>query len=201
MHGAGHLILEPNKGAVLPVILQYPDFHATNPGEGVTGVTYDLVLVRYAILSGHATGNANSWLTKTLRASVIAQVVDSGSRTTLVDAARVEANDWWNGALLTLSVGANTFHRVVNDFVAGTDTLHFDPLSFELAVADVYDLLFWDELGHGNYLMSFGRDEINTGGSVGGLLVYHVQLIADETVLYNGSAQIHESLAITQKRS
>jgi len=200
MHGASNIILTPNTGAVLPVILQYPDFHATTPGERVTGVTYNLLTVRYSILSGHCRGgvNQNAWITKTMKPNFIAlQLADSGSRTTIVDSALTQIEDYWNGALLSLYAGEGDFHRVVNDFVAATDTLHFDPLHFEVAAGDEYNLEFWHENGHGVYILPFSKDELGTNG----LLVYHVELTADATVFYTGFAQIDESLCLIKMKS
>lgn len=50
---------------------------------------------------------------------------DAGSSTTtLVDAARTEADDYWNGQWLIMKTGANAgLARLITDFVAATDTI------------------------------------------------------------------------------
>lgn len=49
---------------------------------------------------------------------------DSGSTTTLVDAALTQADDYWNGGYITITAGPNYGEtRIVLDFVAGTDTV------------------------------------------------------------------------------
>lgn len=52
----------------------------------------------------------------------------SGTTTTLVDAARIEIDDYWNGALLIFRSGTNIgFTAVVTDFDAASDTIIFTP--------------------------------------------------------------------------
>lgn len=52
---------------------------------------------------------------------------DSGTTTTLVDAARTEADDFWNDMLLVIIAGTNVGQaRRISDFVAATDTITVD---------------------------------------------------------------------------
>ncbi|MCF7836107.1 hypothetical protein K9N08_00405, partial [Candidatus Gracilibacteria bacterium] len=58
----------------------------------------------------------------------IASTADSGTTTTIVDAALTQADDYWNGYALEFTSGSNNGEVVfVTDFVAATDTLTFTP--------------------------------------------------------------------------
>ena len=56
------------------------------------------------------------------------RTADSGTTTTLVDAANTEVDDFWNGALLVFRTGTHDGRvAIVTDFVAATDTITFAP--------------------------------------------------------------------------
>ncbi len=58
----------------------------------------------------------------------IIETADSGSTTTLVDAALTQADDFWNGALLVFTGGANnSYSAIVTDFDAASNTITFTP--------------------------------------------------------------------------
>jgi len=57
---------------------------------------------------------------------------DSGTTTTLVDNALTQGDDYWNFGKITIVKGGVTYHRIVQDFVASSDTITFD---VELPVA------------------------------------------------------------------
>jgi len=73
-------------------------------------------------------------------AGVSANTADSGTTTTLVDAALTEINDYWNGFKITMNDGANSgLVGVVTDFDAASDTLTVT--AFPSAIGtDSYDL-------------------------------------------------------------
>lgn len=53
--------------------------------------------------------------------------VDSGTASTVVDDARTEANDFWNGMVLEFTSGDNEGQaRVISDFTAADDTITLD---------------------------------------------------------------------------
>jgi len=67
---------------------------------------------------------------------------DSGTTTTLVDNALTQANDFWNYGLITLTKAGVTESRIVDDFVAGTDTVSWSvPTSFAVDGATTYVLI------------------------------------------------------------
>lgn len=51
---------------------------------------------------------------------------DSGSTTTLVDSALTQANDFWTHGLIEITHGGILYRRIVEDFVAATDTITLD---------------------------------------------------------------------------
>lgn len=58
---------------------------------------------------------------------VTGQTVDSGTTVTIVDAARTEADDYWNEGVIEFTSGDNDGEkRAVRDFDAGSDTLYLD---------------------------------------------------------------------------
>jgi len=75
-------------------------------------------------------------------------VVDSGTASTIVDAARIEADDLWNGIPLAIEdiTDGNVYQTEVEDFVASTDTLTFgnlpvkDGVALAVAAGDKYTL-------------------------------------------------------------
>ena len=65
----------------------------------------------------------NDWLIKGLR-----QTADSGTTTTLVDAALTQGDQRWRGALLIFRSGSNDgYTAIVTDFDAASDTITFTP--------------------------------------------------------------------------
>jgi hypothetical protein len=76
-------------------------------------------------------------------ALVTAQTADAGStQTTVRDAARTEADDFWNGKLIRFTSGALAGQsRIITDFLAATDDIVYDPLTAAGASAgDLYDI-------------------------------------------------------------
>lgn len=76
--------------------------------------------------------------------------VDSGSTTTLVDNALTQADDYWNGAELSVEIATNLWEkRVVDDFVASSDTISVatnDAFTATTA-SKAYRLLQYERLG------------------------------------------------------
>jgi hypothetical protein len=76
-------------------------------------------------------------------AMVAAGEADSGTATTLVDAALIEADDVWNGNVIKFTNGANNgLFRTITDFVDGTNTLTFAPaVPAAVGIGDTYDIV------------------------------------------------------------
>lgn len=74
---------------------------------------------------------------------------DSGGASTLVDDARTEADDYWNGLPIevTDATDGHAEQSYITDFVALTDTLTFGALSFAVAAGDTYRILGKPVLG------------------------------------------------------
>jgi len=83
-----------------------------------------------------------------------------GSTTTMVDAARTEADDVWNGAWILFTSGAVSGQcRLIVEFVASTDTITFAPettasigsgITYEILPNGAVDLQSW--VGTANFL-------------------------------------------------
>lgn len=94
---------------------------------------------------------------------------DSGSTTTMVDAARTEADDFWNGALLVFSSGTNVSRAaLVTGFDAASDTLTFVPALADAVTTEQYALipgLGWADvqawLGTAVTTVAGGRPDVN----------------------------------------
>lgn len=82
-------------------------------------------------------------ITTTLSAS---DTADSGSTTTLIDAARTEVNDFWNGYELKILSGSNSgLVRAITDFVAVEDKLVFAALPYAIVAGVEYSLYLSSE--------------------------------------------------------
>lgn len=68
---------------------------------------------------------------------------DSGSTTTLVDATRTEANDYFNGLFVEVTDATNGYREQtrITDFDHTTGTLTFGALSFAVAAGDTYKIV------------------------------------------------------------
>ena len=87
---------------------------------------------------------------------------DSGSTTTLVDDARTEADDYWNGSWLKIITTTDGQppqgeSRLVTDFVAATDTIYTADFSAVIDAGDTYMLyLVWGTAAN-PYINTFHR--------------------------------------------
>lgn len=91
----------------------------------------------YCTLTASATPGAGNYK------QVTAQVADAGgSTTTLIDAARTEADNYWNNGQVTFTSGDNNgLSRVVKDFDNATATVTFEmPFPYEVAENDQYTI-------------------------------------------------------------
>lgn len=68
---------------------------------------------------------------------------DSGTTTTLVDAALTQADDWWNGIPLQVTDATDDHveETEVLDFDAATNKLTFNALTFAVAADDTYTIM------------------------------------------------------------
>lgn len=92
---------------------------------------------------------------------------DSGSTTTMVDAARTEADtDWWKGALIVFTSGTVAGQaRVITAFDPATDTITFAPATTAAVSTQTYEI--WPV---GDFLRptTSGRTlDVSTGGEAG----------------------------------
>lgn len=75
--------------------------------------------------------------------------VDSGTTSTLVDSALTEADDYWNGGMLSVELSSNSWEKArIDDFDAGTDTitvLSEDAFSEAPASGENYEIALWDK--------------------------------------------------------
>ena len=110
--------------------------------EATTAGRPDVNTVRINNNSG-ATNVLSAWLSQ----GIGSQTADSGTTTTLVDAARTEADDHWNGSLLVFTTGANDgYTAIVTDFDAATNTITFTPAVPTAVTTEFYTLV--PGLGH-----------------------------------------------------
>src|SRR3990172_1026089 len=127
-------------------------------------------------------------VTTELRALVTGTSDAGGSTSTMLDAARTEADDVWNGAWILFTSGAVANQvRLITDFVAATDTLSFTPdatasigagITYEILPAagafdlgdpaatrilgrDVSDLIQGDELSLTSLIVSMGYESVS----------------------------------------
>jgi len=64
---------------------------------------------------------------------------DSGTTSTLTDAALTQADDYWNHGQIQIIINSKTYYRKVADFDAGTDTITLDvPLPVSISNGDSY---------------------------------------------------------------
>jgi hypothetical protein len=98
----------------------------------------------------------------------------SGSTTTIVDTALTEADDFWNGALVTITdptVGIYGESQYVTDFVASSDTLTVDAFSQTVASGVKYHISIPTGLVAGDEMSLAGvrkcQKELRAGGGYG----------------------------------
>jgi len=108
-----------------------------------------------------------------------AGTADSGTAATLVDAALVEANDYWNGARLTIVTTVDGLApqgetAVVSNFDAATDTLQFANLSAAVDINDTYSIAFGTlpdlEAPAQDGIIVWGANPTGTTVTLGGLV-------------------------------
>ena len=98
----------------------------------------------------------------------------AGSTTTIVDTALTEADDFWNGALVTITdpkVGTYGESQYVTDFVASSDTLTVDAFSQTIGDATQYHIHKPTALAAGDEMSLAGvrkcQKELRAGGGYG----------------------------------
>ncbi len=102
---------------------------------------------------------------------IVTGTADSGSTTTMVDAARTEGdNDYWKGALILFTSGTIAGQsRLITGFVAGTDTITFAPATTQAVSTETYEIHKWArvdvELWDGSAVnaLSSGRVDVAVG--------------------------------------
>ncbi len=104
---------------------------------------------------------------------IVAGTADSGSTTTMVDAARTEGdNDYWKGKVILFTSGNIAGQAVIiTDFVAASDTFTFRPATTQAVSTQDYVILpnvsVWEDLT-GEHLASGSTGEsLNAAGAAG----------------------------------
>ena len=88
-------------------------------------------------------GTAGAGLTALPAHGATTGTADSGSTTTLVDAALTQAdNDYWKGSLVRFTSGTiDGQTRLITGFTAATDTITFEPATTQAVGTNTYELL------------------------------------------------------------
>lgn len=103
----------------------------------------------------------------------VSGTADSGSTTTMVDAARTEAdNDYWKGAIILFTSGNIAGQaRIITDFVAATDTFTFAPPLTQAVATQTYVILpaisVWDDVLAEHLISGSTGAALNAAGSAG----------------------------------
>jgi hypothetical protein len=95
-----------------------------------------------------------------------------GTTTTMVDAARVEVDDFWNGYVIRFTSGANSgLTRVITDFVDATNQIVFSPaVTANVGAGDTYEIFqsgtiisagIADALGSTSTMVDAARTEVD----------------------------------------
>lgn len=88
---------------------------------------------------------------------------DSGSTTTMVDAARTEGDDYWNGAWILFTSGTlNGVVRLVTDFVAASDTMTISPAAPAAVSTHTYRMI---PAAHLEEVLTLTGHTVQTGDS------------------------------------
>ena len=121
---------------------------ATGEFAGGTELAANLYMAIWLDKNNAGSWNADDWgleATANTKYSYVAGVtgfiVDSGTTTTIVDAALTEGDDYWNGFKITITSGANlNLLGVVTDFDAASDTLTVTAFPNAFVAAVTYNL-------------------------------------------------------------
>lgn len=84
-----------------------------------------------------------------LRGAIFSGTADSGTTTTLVDAALTEADtDYWAGLAIVFKSGSISGQcRLITGFTPATDTLTFAPATTQSVGTNTYDIIPWANVG------------------------------------------------------
>lgn len=103
--------------------------------------------------------------------SIVSGTADSGTTTTMVDAARTEADtDYWKGCWILFTSGTISGQvRLITGFTPGTDTITFAPATTQAVGTNTYEILpagradvgLWNGTAPNN--LSSGRVDSHTG--------------------------------------
>lgn len=104
---------------------------------------------------------------------IVNGTADSGSTTTMVDAARTEAdNDYWKGRLILFTSGSISGQcAIITDFVAATDTFTFAPPLTQAVSTQTYVILpglsVWDDTLAEHLIAGSTGSALNAAGAAG----------------------------------
>jgi hypothetical protein len=141
---SGHVVANSAAVRLSDVLVDTADMQP-KLGAPVSSIAADIATAQtdLDIITG---GNGAILATTAITAarSVASGTADSGSTTTMVDAARTEIdNEYWNGASLLFTSGDNAgLTRTITGFNAGTNVITFSPaLINPILVDDAYEIL------------------------------------------------------------
>ena len=144
-------------------------------------------------------------VTTELRA-LVSGTADSGTTTTMVDAARTEADtDYWAGNYILFTSGTISGQaRLITGFTPGTDTISFSPATTQAVGTNTYeiipngrvDLALW--LGSAPNALSSGRVDSSTGAMAAGVVTaaaVATDAIDADAIAANAVTEIQSGLA------
>lgn len=99
--------------------------------------------------------------------AVVSGTADSGTTTTMVDAARTEADpDYWKGALIVFTSGTIAGQsRTITAFTPGTDTVTFDPAVTQAVGTNTYEI--WPDVEALRPTVAGRTLDVSAGGEAG----------------------------------
>lgn len=104
---------------------------------------------------------------------IVSGTADSGSTTTMVDAARTETdNDYWKGRVILFTSGDISGQcAIITDFVAATDTFTFAPPLTQAVATQTYVILpgisVWDDTLTDHLIVGSTGSALNAAGAAG----------------------------------
>lgn len=109
-----------------------------------------------------------------------------GSTTTMIDAARTEADDFWNDKQIRFTSGANSgLVRRITDFVASSDTMTFAPaVNAAVGAGDTYDIIGEETIVNRLVMTGYSIAGTNTAGTVATWSLRH--LAGNQEVILGG---------------
>lgn len=109
--------------------------------NSITGGQHHTFQIGADVNAAYIAGGATSAtiLNRYWGSAVVTGTADSGTATTMVDAARTEIDDYWNGSLLVFTSGGNQYQaRRITDFDNASSTITFSPAASDGVTTENY---------------------------------------------------------------